>query len=333
MVSFKPRFRIPVLTASLLLLAHAPASLAAWQEGDSQILTLDEAVSRLASFGVPAPASTVPGDTPIVIAEGADLDDPKTLAAALVQSGLTLRAGSGGGVIEATDRFDEGIRVGDRQYPVIEVRSGTDAGGIESGAVYAFGRPLSTPFVVDSDDASVTVNGVVVFPSPGARVLPPAATPAQAEAHTKIDAAFSAFGLNRYADENSARDAFRRAILDIDGYERAEWVETTLVVTGSNGITELFPTDGSREAEDVSPEATATYFAGHADALTQALRDDYTVIAGATYFIAHVNDDAATFASRVNDIRASAETVALRLARLQARIGHREAAADLLFTN
>jgi len=71
--------------------------------------------------------------------------------------------------------------------------------------------------------------------------------------------------------------------------------------------------------------------AATADDLAAALAAGHTVVAGATYLLTVDETGAAALRARLDAILAAAEPEALTLARLQARLGHRDAAADLLY--
>jgi len=326
---------LAVLGLALLGGILVPAASAAWTEGDATILTLNEALPALRA-GLDASVSTsLPGDTPVLLPAGTDPADIKALRAALVLSGLALAEERGAMAVTRPHTYTDAERAARRHYDVTPQALGRGAdGAIERGGALLFGRLLAPPFRVEATAEAVFVNGVAVYPSPGASAPPPAVTAADEEAFALLEAAIEGYHRDRGAlGAALARDRCRDAMAALPGVASAAWrSDDEIVLTRADGTEEgVVLTPRPREATPPTPEEVAEHMAATADDLAAALAAGHTVVAGATYLLTVDETGAAALRARLDAILAAAEPEALTLARLQARLGHRDAAADLLY--
>jgi len=301
---------------------------AAWTEAGSTILTLEEAMASLDSAGGGAVRSALPGDTPILMP--GDASDLKSLKVALLLSGLSLRPG---GEIIQPKGLDERSRAERRRLPHF---AATPRGGntIDQGGLVLFGTLHEPPFAVEVVGTEILINGVAVYPSPGPAATPPAPSAEQRSFHEKLETAGAAFAAAAGGnDAQKIREELAATMLDLDGIENAEWTsDQDLQLTHSDGSIEVIAFD--HEAREADPDPAASQdeaLRSLAEGLRRVLRDNYTVMAGASYLLTVTNSNADAFFQRIREIEDSSDSEALKLARLQAWTGQRNAAADLLF--
>lgn len=326
---------LAVLGLALLGGVLVPAASAAWTEGDATILTLDEALPALRA-GLDASVTTsLPGDTPVLLPAGADPADVKALRAALVLSGLALTGERGAQAVTRPHAYSDAERAARRRYDVSPQAPGRGAdGAIERGGALLYGRLLAPPFRVEAAAGAVLVNGVTIYPSPGPSTPPPAVSAADEEAFALLNAAIEGYHRDRGAlGAALARDRCRAALAALPGVTGAAWRgEDEIVMTRADGSEEgITLAPRFREAEPPTPEEVAAHMAATAEDLAAALAAGHTVVAGATYLLTVDEIGAAALRARLEEILAAAEPEALTLVRLQARLGHRDAAADLLY--
>jgi hypothetical protein len=89
-------------------------------------------------------------------------------------------------------------------------------------------------------------------------------------------------------------------------------------------------TEEGRDPDPPTAESRRENLELQADLMRNALRDGATVLGGATYLLTLTEPGAEEFRARVRTITDSAEPMELKIARIQAYTGHREAAIDLL---
>lgn len=332
-----PRCVTNLLLGQLLVLGllAVGSSKAAWTEGGCTILSLGELQPMLeAHLGVSL-QTTIPDGTPLLIPRGLAPESPKALNIALTGSGLALRTDGATTTIVLGHQLTESARALTRLLPAAPVAPGvTDPGAISRGGVAIFGQLLEPPFLVESTPEAVEINGVLVFPSPGPDVEPPQPTAEQTLIHERMSAAREAYAWNRSAlGVDEARRRLLDAVAGLPGVGSAEWADDEeLVLFREDGIEEVlwFPA----ETMDFSPPTPAdrrAFMGIMAEGIRRSLCADRTVLCGATYLITVDELPAEALRGRLLEIISSTEPENLRLARLQAHTGHRDAAADLLF--
>jgi hypothetical protein len=312
-----------------------PSALAEWNEGGATILTLDETLRAL-GVGLGTQVTTsLPGDTPVLLPMGADRENVKALRAALIYSGLALAEERGAKVATMPHAFSEAERAARRHYAIAPMAPARGARGvIDRGGALLFGRLLSPPFRVEATSDAVLINGVTVYPSPGPSAPPPVASATQEQTFAMLNTAIENYHRDRAAlGKRLAGERCREALAALPGVTDAVW-------RGEDEII-LMRTDGSEEGIVLEPhlrepdpptfEQVAEHMDDTAEELAAVLSAGYTVVAGATYLLTVDDLGAAALRERIEVILASAEPEALILARLQARLGHRDAAADLLY--
>jgi len=312
----------------MMVVAGALPAAAEWSENGRRIVTL----SQVLSGAGPGCRSDLPGDMPVLLPEGADPDSPKALAVALVQSGYALNGPEGQwNVTRAIE--DEGAQARLRlipQYPVAP-RS-EDA--IAAGGLLAYGRFIEGPYSVEALGGGVFVNGVQVFPSPGVAVEPPRVSEEKARRQGMKDAAWTRYELRR-ADEGeaAAREAFREEAMGWPDTRDAEWIaDGLLALTRLDGSLAYMSFDERRREPDADPGLAQRELAeSTAEGLRESLVSGHMVAAGATYLFSVPDTGAYELRGRLEEILDAPEPELLKLARIQARLGRREAAADLLY--
>lgn len=302
---------------------------AAWTEAGHRILTLDEALGRLHSESGIAGRSALPGNTPVIFAGDPSELGPKAVQVALVQSGLSLRED---GEVVRPHILSESVRAERRRIPhFASTPRGQDA--IDSGGLVLFGTVYESPFRLEVGAGEILINGVSVYPSPGEAAAPPLPSDDQREAHERLESGGAEFSASaRSGDEQGARQRLAASMLERAEIVSAEWTsENDLTLTHRDGSIEMITISDEGRDADASPSSEDEALRGLADGLRRNLEDNYTVIAGATYLLTVNHANAKAFRRRVEEIRNSGEGELMKLARLQAWTGQRNAAADLLF--
>ena len=308
--------------------ASRPAA-AGWTERGETIATVRELLPRLRAAAGARIESVVADDAPVLLPDGTDPDDPKALAVALVYSGIPFRLEAGRWTVGAPDARREREQSRPRQLAVTEVRV-SGPGAIATGAVALFGRTIEAPFRVERVGETVELNGVVVFPSPGPDIEGPVPTAAQVAQNAGIPAVLARLRAQPFADA-AARARARDDLARLPGVTSAEWVGDLLKLVTTDGGEENLYFEAMREAVPPTPEETRDRLDLIAEGLNDVLRDGGAVVAGATYLITLPGPDGLPFRDRLREIRASSEPETLKLARIQAWTGQRDAAADLLY--
>jgi len=324
-----------VPTACVMALALAATSAhAGWTERGATIARLDEVLPRLTRAIHQSVHSTLAADAPVLLPDGADLSDPKTLAVALAQSGYAFRQEQNAWTLRNASRSEA-----DRARARLRVATPTrpargDRSAIATGAVAVFGRWLEAPFRVTRVDESIQVNGITIFPSPGPDVAPPTPSTAQVDAHTRIRRALATYpALRAQIGIPAAQAQILADLKTLSGYSRMEWVDDqNLRMVQANGVEEMLSFEIESAAVSPTPaerqEQLDTMVTGFADLLSNG----GAILAGATY-LSTLPDEGHAFHDRALEIRVSTEPEALKLARLQAWTAQRDAAADLLFAH
>ena len=316
--------------ACLLLALLAPQTIpAAVDEDGTSILRLDEAMDALRAGGSIAPRSALPADTPVLLTGSLDALGPKGVAAALILSGLSLRAN---GEIVRAHSSSERERAETRRLP--HFVTAPPSGGIETGAVALYGELTPPPYAVEVMGDEIRINGVTVYTYPGPAVMPPSPSAEQVSRQQDIAEGGAEYARSVAAGQGqAARDAFAQRMLAREEVAAARWLsDDTLELSYTDGSTETlgFEPEG-READAADPAAEAEYLDSLAESLRQVLRADHTVLAGATYLLTITDASASGFRRRLDELRGSSEPEALKLARIQVHTGDRNAAADLLY--
>ncbi len=314
------------LTIFLAIPLHAGA---AWTEAGHSILTLDEALGRLHSETGIAGRSALPGDTPVIFPGDPSQLGPKAIQVALVQSGMALRDD---GEIVRPHALSERMRAERRRIPhFISTPRGQDA--IDSGGLVLFGTVHEPPFTVEVSMGEVLINGVSVYPSPGEAAAPPTPSDRQRANHESLEAGVADFASSsRQGDEHGARQRLAASMLERPEILSAEWTgDSDLTLTHRDGSIELITISDEGRDADASASSEDEALRGLADGLRRNLEDNFTVLAGASYLLTVNHANAHSFRRRVEEIRNSGESELMKLARLQAWTGQRNAAADLLF--
>lgn len=318
-----------IFIGSLFLLIPIAAG-ATWTEAGFTILDLGETLSRLDGSGDHSARTVLPTNTPVLFSDEPESISRKALAVALLQSGLAIMPD---GEIIDPHSMDERSRAERRHIPHFSV---TPRGGdtIDMGGLVLFGEIHEPPFAVEVIADEIHINGVAVYPSPGPAALPPVPSSGQKNAHETLEAAGASYALAQGRGEaQRAREELAATMLERPEIEHAEWInDKDLQLSNTDGSIEMITfSDEAREADPDGILAEDKALSALAEGLGQALRDNYTVMVGASYLLTVTNSNAYSFARRVREIRESPDSEALKLARLQAWTGQRNAAADLLF--
>lgn len=331
-------FLFPVAMFQLLL-SPSPAD-ASWTEGGATILSLDELLPRIGgALGGGTLAGSVgtslPGDTPVLLPLDADPDSPKTIQIALVQSGLALRAQAGGwNVVGASDE-PEAARARTRLRTVVSLAPRPNQPDrVTTGGVVLFGEVVAPPYLVEVAGDAVEINGVAVFPVLGADVTPPEPTAVQVDTHDRMDAAVRNYGRNTGAlGIAEAKRSLIGELSRLPGVTGAEWLDDENVrITHADGEGQILTlTQDGRDLDPPTTEQQRAAIETQAGSIRAALGDGATVFCGATYLLIDSSLDAAVLRGRIEQILRSGESDLLKIARLQAYTGHRDAAADLLY--
>jgi hypothetical protein len=329
------RLFIPVAVVIVLSATVPMVADASWTEGGATILTLDEIMLRLGTALGQAARTTLPGDTPVLLPRDSDIDSPKTIQIALVQSGLALRSQESGWIVVDAYAKSESARARTRLLPIAPQRSlATGPNRIQSGGAVLFGEVIPPPYSVEVVNEVVEVNGVAVFPVSGADVAPPEPTKAQIASHDGMDAAATNYERNlSVRGITQAKQLLIDELSRLPGVTGAEWLDdetVRLIRPGGDGEIITFARTG-RDADPPTEDALEETLRIQAEALRDALRENATIFCGATYLLTNATIDAATLRARIEQVLDSGESDALRISRLQAYTGHRDAAADLLF--
>ncbi|MCP4547700.1 MAG: hypothetical protein GY835_14665 [bacterium] len=326
----------PVFTALLILilgLVLSPQFAAAeWREGDYRIMSLSELLPHLGATA----SSDLPVDTPVLLARGTVPDDIVAIQGGLVRSGLALKPTARGREV-VRPAVDEAARAAARLLAVTPLLVNTRAEGvIATGGAVLYGQIVEPPYLVENDGEEVLVNGVLVFPSPGVPVAVPAADAESIREFELVKTARMSYrrDLESLGGEE-ARSRFRETVLTLTHFVEAEWrSENSLHVLLANGQRKsIIMSNVGREPEEPTSAQLNGYGAMMARNLREMLRLDMTIVAGATYLICEDNASGAHMRDRLREVLDSVEPEALILARLQARLGNRAAAADLYYSH
>ncbi|MBK8230807.1 MAG: hypothetical protein IPK72_09555 [Candidatus Eisenbacteria bacterium] len=318
---------------TLALTAHCSA--AATIEGDCTIYTVSELVASL-SAAAAAPvrmATDLGGDHPVVWnGEATPLTaDLRALEAAVIQSGLRLASTPNGWTLAAIDGTTETRRAEARLLPAAPIAIAlSDPRAITSGGAVVFGQWITAPYRVDADDEAVRLNGVPVFPSPGAGQQSPRVTAEITAAHDALDAALALYDAERSAGNvSAARANLITRLLGMPEVSNARWQDDLIRINRHDGTEEVVTFDRGREPEPLEGETRRAWLREQAEQIESTLRAGRTVLFGATYLL--VLDGAPELLrSRIAEVRASAEPEQMKIARLQAHTHHRDAASDLV---
>jgi hypothetical protein len=180
----------------------------------------------------------------------------------------------------------------------------------------------------------VLINGVSIYPSPGDAATPPTPSEEQISAHSRLESAGADFAQNRDQGElQEAQQNLAELMLERPEIEAARWInEQELQLVHRDGSIEMIIiTDEGREPDDDRVSAENEALENMATGLRRTLTENYTVMAGATYLLTVTHANAHSFRERIEELRTSTESEAMKLARLQAWTGQRNAAADLLY--
>jgi len=302
------------------------AAAATWREGDSVIITLDEAAAALAAHLDAEPGADVPGDTPILLSGTGLRPSAKEWRRALITSGLALRDDGGRRVVVARSDLRE------RRELLSTAASAAGAsalprggsGRLTTGLVGVGGRILPAPYDVEIAAGEVRVNGVRVFPAP--EIDRPLASPDAAS--RRRDEVIA--GAARQYREDFDRAAVLDRLSAAPGLTGAEWINESRLRLDWQGedpsYLELAP---SREPEPPDPGAWLRVIEQYAATVRDLLAGDGVLLAGVGYCLQLPDAEAGPWRSRVEAILAAGEPVALTVVRLQAHTSHRDAALDL----
>jgi hypothetical protein len=277
---------------------------------------------------------TVPSESPVLLSVDEEGDWPDALRASLIQSGLTLRAEGGQWRVELIWSESEESRSTRRQFSISPVPLSLEDGDvISTGSVVAFGREIAPPYRITVDQDQVSINGVPVFPTPGDPSLLAAPTDENVsefqfwnDALTAYSFDLATFGsatarenlTDRFRDRPEVRTAEWRGASEL----RLERIDGTVRVISIDPETKSGPPPTAAESRE--------FLELHAENMRSILQSDHVLLCGATYF-STVDEPSGPFLERVREIRSAGESDAMRIARLQAWTGHRDAAADLLY--
>ncbi len=334
------RQRAILVLAALIIITQGglfvPVAGAAWLEGDAEIRSLAELRPAIeAAFGGTL-ATDLPADTPLILAGVADPTSEKGLRIALARAELALSLSIEGDVlrlarVEGPTPRERSLAERRAIFP-IRLAPGVDL--IRTGQLVIQGEILPAPLRVEVSTDAILVNGEQVYPLP-ASPAPPPAVPADLPEAIRLRLA----AVNRYeADLDSRGEVAARADLvramstlpDVSVARSGEEGVTLTMADGSEELVVLQPRE--RRPETTSPELGEQLLDGKAQWLRDALGQGASLFAGTNYLFTRVDPNAARLRLRVQEIRRSAEPEALKLARLQVLVGHRRAAADLLYS-
>ena len=220
------------------------------------------------------------------------------------------------------------------QHTISPTRLGTDtAGAITSGGALLYGTMVEPPFRIEVAGGEILLNGVTVYPSPGIPgPIPDAAT---VDLFTATSTACDTYRQDLTTRGGvAARRDLRQTLVAHAAIESAEWLdEDRLRLLKNDGSEEILVLHW--EARDADPPTEADRQAdlvATAEDLRQALRLDFTICAGTTYLLTAPERGATALRDRLREIISSDDDDDLKLLRLQARTGHGDVAADLLYT-
>jgi hypothetical protein len=319
----------------ILLSLHlgTPPARAAGPEAAARIERLEALLPALsAALGVPV-LSDLPADTPLLLPAGAERSAAKSLRIAIANAGLVLREEAGGLRLERAAGPDERAQALARlRRPSPTVPApGPDL--IPRGLVVLQGRLLAPPFRVEATPTAVLLNGIAVYPPPGPSQPPPAVSAAQVDAFAQRLAAVRAYGQEQLQlGETAARAACLERMAALPGVRAARWEGEGVLLAMADGSEEtvvLVPRE--REAEPPTAAEIAAQMANQAALLRTVLAQGGSVLAGSTYLLTRGEPGAVALRGRAEAILASTDDEALNLVRLQALLGHRHAAAGLLY--
>jgi hypothetical protein len=329
------RFFIPLAALTLAGFVFPSTASASWTEGEATILTLNELMPRVGGALGGLARTNLPGDTPVLLPPDSDLGSPKSIQIALVQSGLALRPQAGGWSIVDASAKSEAERARARLLPVVPLAPrATEPGRIQTGGVVLFGEVVAPPYRVEVSNDAVEINSVAVFPVPGSSATPPEPTKPQVETHDRMDAAVTNYRRNVGSQGPiNAKRMLIEELMQMPGVTGAEWTgddEVRLTRPDGSGEILTFATTG-RDADPPTEESLRVALETQAEILRNTLAENATLFCGATYLLGNPAPDAAALRARIEEILQSGDSNALKIARLQAYTGHRDAAADLLY--
>ncbi len=326
------RVRSLILVLTILLVGALPAQ-AAWTEGEVTILSLDEFMPLLAANMGLKIHTDLPGSTPVILPVGIPRNHPKAVAIALVNSGLGLRQ-----VDKATMEVVVGLGPASeaaemRRKDIIPVApAAKSAGAINKGGAVLYGQIVPPPYQVEVAGDQILINGVVVYPTPGLPGPPP--DKAVHDLVAGMDRAREIYDREVMdLGEETARFNLQQNMEAVTGIETAEWLDDNrLSLRMSDGDEEILVLRGDgRDTNPPTPADIAANLRQLANDLSETLRQDFTVCAGTTYLTTAPERGATALRNRLREILASGEDENLKLLRLEARTGHRDAAADMLY--
>ncbi len=322
------------LILTVFMICNNAPGQASWVEGEVEILSLDECLLLLsANLGLNV-ESELAGSTPIIFPANLQVDNPKALPVALIQSGLSLREFDQGRVkiVLAKQSPLQGAEL--RRRPVAPMAlSSKTFGAINSGGALLYGEIVEPPFLVEVTSDEILINGVTVFPSIGLpEPIPDAATE---DLFAMTNRACNDFENDRTTRGDAvARLNLQQTMVDHPAIDEAQWLsDDRLQLQKSDGSEEtmVFNREG-RDADPPTPADRDADLMATAEDLRQALNLDFTICAGTTYLLSAPERGSEVLRNRLQEIISSGDSDELKLLRLQARTGHRHAAADLLYT-
>jgi len=331
----RARFLVALGFLSLIIpWPRGSAALAAWSEGRHQILALSELLPQLTA-DLNGPVRNEMGtDAAVLLVEGADPDVPQTLRAALLLSGMRLREDRGAWTVVPAQPKPERERALDRAIPVSPVAPAPGTGAaISTGGVAFFGHLMPPPFSVTRSGDVIEINGVPVFPSPGVLTPPPAPSVRVVEIFDRMESARESYLRNRdLLGVERASTELTSELRAIPGFTEVEWIADDEVrILREDGIEERMSFAEFRPPDPDNSLAQERYLDEQVLLFREILEEEGTLLCGATYLIPVQEIGAGDFRRRVEEVAGSPEEDALKLARIQAYTGNRDAAADLLY--
>lgn len=329
------RLETVCLTSLLLTGLFSIASLAASAtEAGRTIVPLHELIPQLERDLSGPVTSDAPSDSPILLSVDEEGDWPGALRTALIQSGLTLRAAGEQWRVEPIWSESEETRSTRRQWSFSPIPPPLgESNVIATGSVIAFGREIAAPYRVMVEEDQVLINGVPVFPTPGEPSPPPIPSDEATSEFQFLNNALALYSSDLTSfGSATARENFAARFRSRRGIQAAEWTgDSDLRLEQADGTVKVISIDPETKS---GPPMTAAqwreFLEIQAENIRTELREDRLVLCGSTYF-STIDTPSAQFLTRVREIRAGKENDALRIARLQAWTGHRDAAADLLY--
>lgn len=323
--------RALLLCLGALFLLITPAGAA----DEARILRLDELLPALrVAFGATLDC-TVPLDTPLLLPAGVDRESEKALRVALANAGLTLREAPGVLRLERVPGPDDRAQARARLRALAPQRPAPGPDLVQRGLVILQGRLLAPPFRIEATADAVLLNGVAVYPVPGAPQAPPAVSAAQAEAFAERLAAIAVYRETRDTQgEAQARSLCLERMAELPGVRSGRWVGEGVQLDMADGSEEtvvLAPRE--RRPEPPTSAEIAARMSSEAAALRRVLGEGGSALIGSTYLLTLQRPSAGSLRTQAEVILASPEAEALKLLRLQALLGHRHAAADLLYAS